>query len=298
MRAGCSIAAALLIIRTGTRRNLANSDCELVGTALMLFNLLALALIVVGRADRLRAMPFEVAAPRYFFHTTLFWTGLLLLLIKRAGPTQWTRWPLYGLILLLPVLLFPAHRKHGINSRWARHQSNVAAIALINGVRDDQVIKILFHNPEQVYQVAPQLRSRRLDMFARGLQDWIGRHQPEVTAGRHDHRRFNGRCRVATLLRCDDGAAAARVVGQLWERGGKVPRTAIILDPTGTVCGIGYSSHVSTFANKVFYANRFRFNLGFVGYIRSYDPQLQYTVRSADDGVLSDESVVIGPLSK
>jgi len=47
------------------------------------------------------------------------------------------------------------------------------ATSLINGVRDVNAIAV-GPNPEQVYRVAAQLRAQRLDMFADGLQDWIG----------------------------------------------------------------------------------------------------------------------------
>jgi hypothetical protein len=37
--------------------------------------------------------------------------------------------------------------------------------------------------------------------------------------------------------------------------------------------------------------------MGFLGYIRGYDPKVQYTIRSADGGALSDEKIVVPPVT-
>lgn len=293
----CGTAALLIatwfILRAVVRRDLLKSDLQLVGIALLLLNLFDLALIVVGRADIAGTVSTEIAAPRYFFSTTLLWVGLILLLIRQTTSLALMRWPVYIAVLGLPIFLFPAHRRDGMSCRWARHLSNFAATALIDGVRDDGRVRFLFPNAEQVYRVARRLRPLRLDMFAPGYQEWIAHPVENVYAGRHRRQRFIGECHVAGLLTCDTGEPAARVVGQLWESRRRVAMTAVIVDPTGMVCGIGRSSHVNPMASSVLYGGKLYRNLGFVGYIRGYNPSLQYVVRSADDGVLSDETVVV-----
>jgi hypothetical protein len=293
----CGLAALLIagcfILRVMIRRDLERSDLQFVAIALLLLNGFDLLLVVVGRADLRATLPSEIAAPRYFYSTTLFWVGLILLVIRQTGLVTVLRWPVYIAVLALPVFLFPAHRRDGMSCRWARHLSNFAATALIDGIRDDERVKFLFPNPKQVYRVAPQLRTLRLDMFAPGLQEWIAHPEQDVYGGRHKPEGFIGECHVVGLVTCDNGEPAARVVGQLWESRRRVAMTAIILNPAGVVCGVGRSSHVNPMASSIFYGGKLYRNLGFVGYIRSYNPTLQYVVRSADDGVLSNEAVIV-----
>jgi hypothetical protein len=291
----CGLAALListwLILQAMVRRDLAKSDLHMIGMALLLLNLFDLALIVVARADVGGSVSAEIAAPRYFFSTTLFWVGLILLLIRQTALLAVTRWPVYISILSLPIFLFPAHRHDGMSCRWARHLSNFAATALIDGIRDDARVRFLFPNPEQVYRVARELRTLRLDMFAPGLQDWIGHPVDDVYRGRHKREGFMGECHVAGLVTSDSGEPAARVIGQLWESRRRVAMTAVIVDPAGVVCGVGRSSHVNPVASRLLYGGKLYRNLGFVGYIRSYNPNLQYVLRSIDNGVVSDETV-------
>ena len=90
-------------------------------------------------------------------------------------------------------------------------------------------------------------------------------------------------------------ARAARVVGQVSKHGRLVPKTFVILDPTGVVRGVARSSTIyseSPFINRTFYLTKFATSI-FVGYIREYDPKLQYAVRCADGGMLSDEKIVV-----
>jgi hypothetical protein len=152
---------------------------------------------------------------------------------------------------------------------------------------------------EQLYRTAQQFRARRLDMFADGLQDWIGLSETNLFGGRHKPEGLKGQCRVAALVQCDNGAPAARVFGQASKHGQSIPKTLVIVDPTGVVRGVARSSApVSPLINRTFYLGKFNTNW-FVGYIRDYDPQLKYAVRSADDGVLSEEKIPVqSPITK
>jgi hypothetical protein len=274
------------------RRDLTKSSLKLIGMALVTFNFVAMALIVAGRADHFRALPFEVAAPRYFSWSTLFWTGILLMAIQCAESKLWLRWPVYLVALALPVLAFPAHYRAGLNARWGRETAEWGAVSLVNGVRDEQLARVPFGNLELGYRVAGQFRVRRLDMFADGLQDWIGLGEANLFAGRHKPEKLKGRCAVTALVHCDNGAPAARVVGQASRHGGSVPKTLVIVDPTGVVRGVARSSTTSRFISRVFYLDKVQRN-PFLGYIRDYNPQLHYAVRSADNWTLSEEKIPV-----
>jgi hypothetical protein len=286
---GLVLAAALL--PQIVRRNVQRSSLEFTGLALTVFTVFTIALLVVGRADYFYVNR-SVEFPRYLFWSTLFWTGLLLVAIQRAESKQWLRWPVWVLALAVPVLVFPRHYKNGLHSRGAMIRAEYAATSLINGVCDDRQIRILGGDPKRLCRVAEQLRTRRLDMFADGLQDWIGLQEANLFRGGHKPEKLKGRCAVAALVRCDDGAPAARVSGRASKKGDRIPRTLVIVDPAGVVRGVARASPTSPFINRTFYWGKLNTN-GFLGYIRDYNPQQKYTVRSADNGILSEEEIPV-----
>lgn len=289
---GLATGTTLIVLATIGRR-LAKSGLERVGLALVTFDLTALAFIVTGRAQHFRLLPFEVLAPRYLFWSTLFWTGLLLVIIERTDARHWLRWPAYLIAFVSPILLWPKHYQDGVHWRYARWKAESAAMSLVNGIRDEQQTKILFQQQRQPGQrVAEQLRARRLDMFADGLQDWIGVSEASLLGERSRREGLNGRACVAALVQCDNGAPAARIIGQASKRGQLIPKTLVIVDPTGVIRGVARSLPTSPFINRVFYLGKLNTN-GFFGYIRDYNPQLKYLVRSADDGVLSEETIPV-----
>jgi hypothetical protein len=292
--AGLAIAVVAMVLAM-IRRDFTKSSLKLIGMALVTFNFVAMALIVAGRAGRLLAQPIEIAGPRYLFWSTLFWTGLLLMAIQSAESRQWSRWPVFLIALTLPLLAFPQHYRSGLQYRWARQLTESGATSLINGVRDEERVRGAFGNfgnLELGYHVAEQLRARRLDMFADGLQDWIGLEEGNLFGGRSRAEKLEGRCSVVALVQCDNGAPAARVVGQASKHGGRVPERLVIVDSIGVVRGVARSSPTSRFINRAFYLGKVKAG-GFLGYIRDFNPQLRYSVRSADDRTLSEEKIPV-----
>src|SRR5437667_3266597 len=302
------VLAMLAVLRQIIRRNVNKSSLEWTGLALIVFNLFVTSLIVTGRAGVFHARPFEVVASRFLFWSTLFWTGLLLVAIQRAQSKQWLRWPVYLVALAVPVLVFPAHYKNGVWWRNIRWNAESAATSLANGGRDEQLIPYngflaAGSGCEQLYRTAQQFRARRLDMFADGLQDWIGLSEANLFGGQHKPEGLKGHCGVAALVQCDNGAPAARVFGQASKHGQSLPKTLVIVDPTGVVRGVARSSApVSPLINRTFYLGKLPAKVTanwFVVYIRDYDPQLKYVVRSADNGALSEEEIPVKlPVSK
>jgi hypothetical protein len=274
------------------RRDLGQSRLELTALGLVIFNLGAIAIIVVGRTEDFRLLPDEVSARRYLFWSSLFWTGLLLVAIQRAEWKTWLRWPVYLLALAASIGVFPSHYKEGRHWRFVNYLAESGAVSLINNVRDTKQIQILFKDPEQVYRVAAQLRTRRLDMFAGGLQDWIGLPETSLFAGHQRSAGFKGECHVDRLVQSEDGTSAARVTGRIGKRGHTIPKTLVIVDPAGVIQGVARSWGTNEFISRIFYRGQFS-GSGFLGYIRDYNPHLQYAVRCADDGTLSDEKIVV-----
>jgi hypothetical protein len=285
------VLAVLAVAPQIIHRNAQKSRLEFIGMALIVFTLFALLLVAAGRSG-FRPL-FSTLAPRYLFWSTLFWTGLLLVAIQRAESKKWFHWPVYAVALALPLLVFPRHYEGGLGRRNARRAAEFAATSLVNGVRDDQQTRSLFVNTGQVYHVAERLRARRLDMFADRLQDWIGVSEASLFGGRHGREELRGKARVDALVPCDNGAPAARIVGQASTHGDLIPKTLVIVDPAGVVRGVARSAPISRFINRTFYQSKFTDIDGFLGYIRDYNPQLKYSVRSADDGILSEETIPV-----
>jgi hypothetical protein len=308
--------AVVATVFTIIRRDLTKSSLKLIGVALMTFNLVAMIIVVAGNLRRGPRCESEMLRPRYLFWTTLFWAGLLLVAIQYTESRQWLRWPVWFVAFALLVLAFPQHYRSGLGCRSLRAAAEYGAISLVNGVRDEQQVRVAGLDSKQIYRVAEQLRVRRLDMFADGLQDWIGQAEANLFGGRHKREELEGQCAVAALAQGNDGAAAARVTGQAVSRrhipriirwamipaswilgdeiknGYRTPKTLVIVDQTGVIRGLARSSPISPFINRAFYLGKSQTNT-FVGYIRDYNPELRYTVRSADNQTLSDEEVPV-----
>jgi len=288
------ILMGILVIPRVIRRDLGKSGLESTGLSLLIFNLFALTLIAVGRLKSLDLTPF---APRYLFWSSLFWTSLILLGIKRGEHLAIGRW----LILLLPFVIaaaaWPAHHQAWFSCKSAQFMYDKDATAMINGVVDAQTRQMVPPEFKQVFEerlhMASQMRARRLDVFADGLQDWIGLRQAEVFGTRHRPEALRGQCKVDALGQCDNGAPAARVSGQAFKYEQALPRTLVIIDSNGVICGVARSARISPFINRTFYQSKLTKNIGFVGYIRDYNPELQYVARGADNLTLSDEEIPV-----
>ena len=274
------------------RRNIGQSRLKFTGTALTIFNLLV-AISIVATLPLTRGDPPQVDAPRYLFWSTLFWCGLLLLLIARSENVSYLRWLAFCICLAIPIFAFPSHQRWAFHARYAQRLCDNAATSLINGVHDVEEVKIIAPvYAELTYTVAPLLRARRLDMFAEGLQDWIGQPVETLFDGRHEHEDLKGILRVEALVDEGNGQLAARVIGTAFKSHKSVPGQLVIIDPSGTICGIARSAGSGKVLNQILYAGKFPIN-HFLGYIRDYDPKLRYVARSADHKAVSDEMIDI-----
>ena len=291
--AGLALAGIGVIPRM-LRRDLGKSGLENTAISLLIFNLFAFTLITVGRLMSFNLVPF---APRYLFWSSLFWTSLILLAIKRAERLQWARWPALLLSFAIAIFAWPAHYQAWFLCKNAQFMYDKDVIALINGAFETQRIQMVPPQFKQIFedrvQLASQLRARRLDVFADGLQDWIGLREADVFGARHRSEGLRGQCSIDALGQCDNGAPAARVSGHALKDEESIPRTLVITDSNGVIRGVARSARISPFSNRVFYQSKLTANIGFVGYIRDYNPKVRYVVRSADNRTLSDEQIPV-----
>ena len=291
--AGLALVGIAVIPRV-LRRDLGKSGLENTGISLLIFNLFALTLITVGRLRSLNLVP---VAPRYLFWSSLFWTSLILLGTKRGERLQWRQWPALLLPFVIAIFAWPAHYQAWFSCKNAQIFYDKDATALINGAVETQRIQMVPPQFKQILEerlhLASELRARRLDVFADGLQDWIGLREADVFGARHRIEGLHGQCRIDGLGECDNGAPAARVSGQAFKHEQSIPWTLVITDLNGVIRGLARSARISPFTNRMFYQSKLTAKIGFIGYIRDYNPDLQYVVRSADNLTLSDEVIPV-----
>ncbi len=206
--------ATVLVVLHLVRRKPRENSLEFIGLGLVSFSLAAFLLIVAGRLDYFHEMPGQLAAQRYLFWSSLFWAGLILMAM--GVMRGWWRWSCIFLIFAAAIFGWRDHRKEGLRWRYSRLLTEQAVTSLLNGVQDSQ--GLLFRDRRQIDLLAPKLRSQRLDMFAEGLQDWIG--QPASALFQQSvQNRFRGEAHLELM---ED--KAARIKGQAYMGKRKVPR--------------------------------------------------------------------------
>ena len=288
---GLSLAAAALLPYL-LHRNLFGKSLQGTGLALVLFNLLALVMIVISRNQHFQAIPNEVVAPRYVFWSSLYWAGLFLFALGATQRRTIARWLCLLVIFALPFLLWPEHMAEGFHWRYARISAEEDAISLINGMEDPQ--RKMFPDPEQVKRLTTQLRARRLDIFAPGWQDWIGQPAALLFPGPVDKKRFGGSATVTPVREGEKEPAEVVVKGNL---GGKVfvPVAIVITDAKGTVAGIAVAPKMSEAFNRMLFRDRGPQGK-LTGYISHYDPRESYLLRAVRGQSLSQKSIAIPPM--
>ncbi|MEO7167471.1 MAG: hypothetical protein ABI016_10595, partial [Chthoniobacterales bacterium] len=145
--------------------------------------------------------------------------------------------------------------------------------------------------------LVPQLRARRLDMFAEGLQDWIGQPVTRLFGGRQDPRNFHGWATLKRLAGGRDQNTSCKVTGRLLIDDRRPPQNMAIVDPQERVVGIARSSSSDRFLNWLLYGGRMP-NGHLTGYIRNYDPASCYFLRAASSDGISTQQIAIAPLSR
>lgn len=288
--------AVLVTLPRFRRRDLRANSVEFIGLALLSLTLCALILTAVGRIRHFQALPDDAAAPRYLFWSSLFWTAILLLGVHHARGRWWLRWPCALVVFAFPFAGWQEHRDEGFRTRFARYLADESATSLINGVNDPT--RLLAARQEYIDLLQPQLRARRLDMFAEGLQDWIGRPVSQLYGGREDHRSFRGWAAPKRLAGGSrDRDASIKVTGRLRVDDRRPPQTMAIVDSQEQVVGIARSSSSDKFLNRLLYAGRMP-NGHLAGYIRYYDPASEYFLRAAGPDGISTEKIAIAPLPR
>jgi hypothetical protein len=250
---GLGLAAGAVIPRL-VRRDLGASKLQFIALALTVFNFVAMGFIVIGRTAHMHASPGEAVAPRYMFWSSLFWAGLFLIFVQSVDSKKWAKWPTFSALSALPLLIFPEHYQAAAWGRQVHLIMESAATSLINGVCDTDMVAQMYPTPATV----------SVDL--------------------------KGSIAVQSLVRCANGAPAARVTGWAIERETSIPKQLILVNADGKVCGLARPTEIRWNINRQYKLPKFAAS-GFLGYIRDYNPQTPYFVRSAEDNRLSTETL-------
>jgi len=277
----------LNIIRRDLRFGLGSTAFGLV-----VFNLTAFLLITLARADHIRKIPTELDAPRYYYWSSLFWAGLFLFGLRLGETPRFLRRLAICAVLLLPIFASPSHYHEGKHCRYVRLLSNEAATSLICGVKDPQQVQILSPSPDLVFRLASEMRARKLDMFAAGYQDWLGRPASNLFGQDRRAVRFKGTCETRTVP--STNPSAARIVGTAVDRGKGTPAINVVLDSRDIVSGLAPASTTPAWMSRLLYGGVF-VNRKFVGFVAPYDPQERYSLRAVEGRALSAEMIEVPP---
>lgn len=277
-----------VVIEKLWRRNL-RCGMGSIGFALMTFNFIVFALIIVARARHIYEIPSELNAPRYLYWSALFWTGLFLIALGWTRDRAGLRWPIIASALALPIVAFPSHYQEALRFHYVRSLGLTAGTSLVDGIHDNAQIQILSPFPDLVYRLAQEMRARRLDMFAPGYQDWIGQRGAALFPAKRATLRLKGKCRVHSV---GTESSAVRVVGSAQTRAKVTPDVLVIFGSDDVICGIARSTATGDWLNRYLYGRTFS-PQSFVGFIADYDPQLGYEIRSVQEGSLSSEAIAV-----
>jgi hypothetical protein len=139
-------------------------------------------------------------------------------------------------VLVLVSIVAVVRPQKSYEAAFAARQAlaHESGIALVSGIEDADLIRVIFPRPEFVLETMPAIRRKRLSIFAAGRQDWIGQPvsrlfalgSPSLCAGA-----------VETWSAVTGGYRAA---GWASELGVDIPPKDIVLaDSAGAIIGFG-----------------------------------------------------------
>ena len=164
----------------------------------------------------------------------LGWLIVRLTRGRRLAPLLWLH--MGAAALTLVVLIAVVGRQKSFERIFASQQAlgHESGIALVAGIEDADVIRVIFPSPPFVLKMMPAIRQKRLSIFAAGRQDWIGQPvsrvfvpgPPTLCSGD-----------LETLSALTDGYLAS---GWAWDRtADRPPQDIVLTNPAGAIVGFG-----------------------------------------------------------
>ena len=91
----------------------------------------------------------------------------------------------FSALSALPLLIFPEHYRAAAWGRQVHLRYGICSYESDKWICDTDMVAQMYPTPATVYSLAKQYRQRRLDMFADGLQDWIGVSETNLFGGHY-----------------------------------------------------------------------------------------------------------------
>ncbi|TLY52776.1 MAG: hypothetical protein E6K53_03060 [Gammaproteobacteria bacterium] len=283
--------------RLAFRRHAQLTRLQALASMLCLFALATATVISIGRLDYFNTYPDQVYADRYLVWPSLFWTGLVMLLLSQTHSSLERK--LAGACLcacmLLPVALLPTQEASAVWGSIVYRNAQQISAASRTGVFDPAIFPDGDDaRREDVLRTLALLKQQRMAMFANPSFEQIG----HVWAGslvRSD--RFTVDAHLHDLF--DDaqtGTRAAHFEGIVATGAGQIQHSGelAVFDSDNRIVGLSEFSYISPPAALIMRTPRKR---GFDGYIRDYRPDARYRlVLLPRSGTQAIELCDVGPV--
>jgi hypothetical protein len=158
--------------------------------------------------------------------------GWLIMRLPRGRPLA-LHLSAAALTLLILVAVMRPQRSYEKAFAAQQAMGHATGIALVAGVDDPDLIRVIFPDPAFVRAMSPAIRQRRLSIFASGRQDWIGQPvdrlfrigPPDLCSGSVDE-----------LAAIDSGY---RAEGWALDRAtDRPPKNVVLTNPSGIIVGL------------------------------------------------------------
>jgi hypothetical protein len=143
-------------------------------------------------------------------------------------------------MLTLVVLATVVYRQKFYEKAFASQQAlaHESGIALVAGLEDADLIRVIFPDPQFVRATMPAIRQRRLSIFAAGHQDWLGHpvnglfvSGPETLC-------------AGALELLSPVTGGYRAAGWAWDRtADRPPKDIVLTNAAGAIIGFGETRH-------------------------------------------------------
>lgn len=163
--------------------------------------------------------------------------GWLIMRLPRGGKLALH---LSAAALTLVVLVTVVNRQGSYEKTFALEQASAheSGIALVAGIQDLDVSRVIFPDPQFVLKMAPKIQQKRLAIFAAGRQDWIGRPVDGLFVPGPETLCSGA---VEMVLPVTGGY---RVTGWAWDRAAdRPPKDVVLTNKAGAIVGFGETRH-------------------------------------------------------
>jgi hypothetical protein len=229
---------AIVALTVAIRQRRPPDPAFVVAAGVCLFIVCSAVMVAYGRINPADPTFLKARAERYAVVPLTFWANLVVVadwLATRLPRGRQLALHLAAGSLTVVILVAVMGKQESCERAFAARQAlgQEAAIALVAGMEDRDVLRVIYQDPIRVLADTPVLRQRRLSIFAAGRQDWIGQPvsrlfqvgPPDLCYGSVDE--------VAAVN------SGYRAEGWAWDPlTDRPPKDIVLTGPSGTIAGL------------------------------------------------------------